>query len=73
MVAARLEDNQVSLPPPLKSIFPNNLIEDVSTSLADKCFYPITYGILTFRQLRGRGGGLFGPDPEYKVTVNRLI
>ena len=34
-------------------------------------FNPITYGILPFRQLRG--GGLFGPDPENKVTVNRLI
>ena len=33
---------------------------------------PITYGILTFRQLRGEGG-LFGPDPENKVTVNGLI
>ena len=33
---------------------------------------PITYGILPFRQLRG-GGGLFGPDPENKVTVNGLI
>ena len=31
---------------------------------------PITYGILPFRQLRG---GLFGPDPENKVTVNGLI
>ena len=28
---------------------------------------PITCRILTFRQLRG---GLFGPDPENKVTVN---
>ena len=39
-------------------------------------FIPITYGILTFRQLRGRGkggGGLFGPDLENKVTVNGLI
>ena len=35
-------------------------------------FNPITYGILPFRQLRG-GGGLFGPDPENKVTVNGLI
>ena len=35
-------------------------------------FNPITYGILTFRQL-WEGGGLFGPDPENKVTVNRLI
>ena len=34
-------------------------------------FNPITYGILPFRQLRG--GGLFGPDPENKVTVNGLI
>ena len=34
-------------------------------------FNPITYGILTFRQLRGRG--LFGPNPENKVTVNGLI
>ena len=35
---------------------------------------PITYGILTFRQLRGGGGGgLFGPDPENKVTINGLI
>ena len=35
---------------------------------------PITYGILPFRQLRGGGGGgLFGPDPENKVTVNGLI
>ena len=34
---------------------------------------PITYGILTFRQLRGEGGGLFGPDLENKVTVNGLI
>ena len=33
-------------------------------------FNPITYGILPFRQLRG---GLFGPDPENKVTVNGLI
>ena len=33
---------------------------------------PITYGILTFRQLQG-WGGLFGPDPENKVIVNRLI
>ena len=33
-------------------------------------FNPITYGVLTFRQLRGR---LFGPDPENKVTVNGLI
>ena len=24
-------------------------------------FNPITYGILTFRQLRGRGGGAFWP------------
>ena len=32
---------------------------------------PITNGILRFRQLRGRG--LFGPDPENKVTVNGLI
>ena len=36
-------------------------------------FNPITYGILPFRQLRGGGGGLFGPDPENKVTVNGLI
>ena len=36
-------------------------------------FNPVTYGILTFRQLRGGGGGLFGPDPENKVTVNGLI
>ena len=32
----------------------------------------ITYGILRFGQLAG-GGGLFGPDPENKVIVNRLI
>ena len=32
---------------------------------------PITYGIVTFRQLLGEGG-LFGPDPENKVTVNGL-
>ena len=31
---------------------------------------PITYGILTFGQLPC---GLFGPDPENKVRVNRLI
>ena len=38
-------------------------------------FNPITYGILTFRQLRGGegGGGLFGSDPEIKVKVNGLI
>ena len=24
-------------------------------------------------QLRGGGGGLFGPDPENKVTINGLI
>ena len=30
-------------------------------------FNPKTYGILRFRQLRGRE--LFGPDPENKVTV----
>ena len=36
-----------------------------------KAVNPITYGILPFRQLRG--GGLFGPDPENKVTVNGLI
>ena len=38
-------------------------------------FNPITYGILTFHQLPGGGGGggLLGPDPENKVTVNRLI
>ena len=34
---------------------------------------PITYGILTFRQLRGGEGRLFGPDPENKVTVDGLI
>ena len=41
----------------------------------EQFFNPITYGILTFRQLRGGGGGggLFGPDPENKVTVNGLI
>ena len=34
---------------------------------------PITYGILTFRQLwGGGGGGVGGLDPENKVTVNRL-
>ena len=33
-------------------------------------FNPITYGILTFRQLSFL---LFGPDPENKVTVNGLI
>ena len=37
----------------------------------DQTVNPITYGILPFRQLRG--GGLFGPDPENKVTVNGLI
>ena len=30
----------------------------------------MTYGILTFCQV---WGGLFGPDPENKVTVNKLI
>ena len=35
-------------------------------------FSPITYGILRFCQLRGEGG-LFGPDPENKVSVNGLI
>ena len=30
--------------------------------------------MLRFRQLPGGGGGgLLGPDPENKVTVNRLI
>ena len=29
-------------------------------------FNPVTYGILTFRQLRS---GLFGPDPENKVFL----
>ena len=33
-------------------------------------FNPITYGILRFPQLWG--WGLFGPDPENKVMVNRL-
>ena len=34
---------------------------------------PITYGILRFRQVRGGGEGLFGLNPENKVTFNRLI
>ena len=34
-------------------------------------FNPTTYGMLRFRQLRA--GGLFGLDPESKVTVNGLI
>ena len=34
-------------------------------------FNPITYSILRFRQLWGRGR-LFAPDPENKVTVNAL-
>ena len=42
-----------------------------SRSLNFSIVNPITYGILPFRQLRG--GGLFGPDPENKVTVNGLI
>ena len=35
----------------------------------------ITYSILRFCQLRGKGGGggLFDPDPENKVRVNGLI
>ena len=54
-----------------------------STSLMNTCennnkaFNSITYGILRFRQLREGGGGggrgLFGSDPENKVTVIGLI
>ena len=44
-------------------------------SLLKYYFNPITYSILTFRHFvsyGGGGGGLFGPDPENKVTVNGL-
>ena len=46
------------------------VFEDAIDELDLKLINPITYGILPFRQLRG---GLFGPDPENKVTVNGLI
>ena len=46
------------------------LISFLHFSKKSIAFNPITYGILPFRQLRG---GLFGPDPENKVTVNGLI
>ena len=41
-------------------------IELVSKIINVHMFNPITYGILTFRQL-------FGPVPENRVTVNGLI
>ena len=51
-------------------VFLSNLIINLIHNIKKLYFNPITYGILTFRQLRG---GLFGPDPENKVTVNGLI
>ena len=42
--------------------------------LASFSLNPITSGILRFHKQRGgEGGGLFGLDPENKVTVNGLI
>ena len=40
--------------------------------LASFSLNPITYGILRFHKQR-EGGGLFGSDPENKVTVSGLI